>query len=144
MVSSIKNIMDSQKKHPLISLLSKNSLLEYEGCSFSNEEITNQKFYNCALKNDPEYTICEFCKKKCHGDHDNESIHRLKKQKGNFKCHCALDEHKKFFQANNCFYQKICEFLPNIGYFLIDNLYYCPICVQCCISGKINKKKKIK
>ena len=135
--------MDSQKKHPLISLLNKNSLLEYEGCSFSNEEITNQKFYNCALKNDPEYTICEFCKKKCHGDHDNESIHRLKKQKGNFICHCALDEHKKFFQANNCFYQKICEFLPNIGYFLIDNLYYCPICVQCCVSGKIKKKKKL-
>ena len=34
------SIMDSQKKHPLISLLNKNSLLEYEGCSFSNEEIT--------------------------------------------------------------------------------------------------------
>ena len=127
----------------LISLQSKNSLLQYEGCASSNEEITNQKFYYCALKDDPEYTICEFCKKKCHGDHDNESIHRLINQKGNYKCHCALDEHKKFFQANNCFYQKICEFLPNIGYFKIDDLNYCPICVQCCVSPKIKNKKRL-
>ncbi len=134
--------MDPIKNSRLISLLNKNSLLEYEGCA-TTEEITNQKFYNCALKNEQEYILCEFCKKKCHGDHDHESIHRLINQKGNLKCHCALDNHKKFFQINNCYYQKICEFLPNIGYCQIDNSYYCPICVQCCISGKIKNKKKL-
>ena len=133
-----------KKRHPYISLLSKQNLLEYEGCSSSNQDTTDLKFYICSLQDSSTYILCEFCKKKCHGDHDYESIHRLINESGEHKCQCAIDNHKKCEKANSCFYQKICKFLPNVGYYNLDGINYCPICTFACNTKKVKNKRKLK
>ena len=134
----------------LCKVPSKEEIIKVENCSFIKETKKISIFYFCSCSKEEFYPICEACALKCHKIHKpTQTI------KGIYICKCGecnhqiTEENEKIFnerkkkQAQLCFYSKLLEVSPGIGYFNYKGKIICGVCINNCVALEKDEKDRI-
>ena len=134
----------------LCKVPSKEEIIKVENCSFIKQTKKISIFYFCSCSKEEFYPICEACAHKCHQIHKpTQTI------KGIYTCKCGecnhqiTEENEKIFgerkkkQAQLCFYSKLLEVSPGIGYFNYKGKVICGVCINNCVTLEKDDKDRI-
>ena len=140
----------NQNNELLFKVPSKDEVIKVDNCSFINDIKKISTFYFCSCSKEEFYPICEACAKQCHQAHNpTQTI------QGIYICKCGecnhqiTEENENIFKERKkshgrlCFYTKLMEVSPGLGYFKYKNLTYCGVCMRNCIDLEKDEKDKI-
>ena len=146
----LEQIEARQNNALLFKVPSKEEVIKVDNCSFINEIKKISTFYFCSCSKEEFYPICEACAKQCHSAHNpTQTI------QGIYICKCGecnhqiTDENEQIFKERKkshgrlCFYAKLLEVSPGMGFYKYKDITYCGVCMQNCVHLEIDEKDKV-
>ena len=149
-ISQNQNPPDNSNTMIFSQIPIKEEIIKVDNCSYIKETKKISTFYFCSCSKEEFHPICEACAQNCHKMHKpSQTI------KGIYVCKCGecnhqiTEESEQLFQDRQkkqsklCFYSKLLEVTPGLGFFRYQNKTYCGVCIHNCVGLEKDEKDRI-
>ena len=147
---SSRRLLERRNDPLLFKVPSKEEVIKVDNCSFINEIKKISTFYFCSCSKEEFYPICEACAKQCHQAHNpTQTIQGIYICKCGECNHLITEENENIFKERKkthgrlCFYEKIMDVSPGLGYFKYNQITYCGVCIKNCVNLEKDEKDKV-
>ena len=147
---SSRRLLERRNDPLLFKVPSKEEVIKVDNCSFINEIKKISTFYFCSCSKEEFYPICEACAKQCHQAHNpTQTIQGIYICKCGECNHLITEENENIFKERKkthgrlCFYEKIMDVSPGLGYFKYNQITYCGVCIKNCVHLEKDEKDKV-